>query len=351
MSSIMDLAALLSAVTLVTQLSDKNRIDELEAEIKCKVAELEARTSSLDASEAENNYLRAGGATKATKEESTSTQLAEAEISQASAEESMKQSVEIKYLKGKNNELVKQLKSMQQIRDDLETHCKELTTAVDSHAKELLEYDQKIEDVRKARDEAKMEITRLKKKLEKAETEVETQITQVRFFQACLNDRQSTITDYKSRLHTKVKEAESLAEDKALLTDQLQPVSHSSQCIDLDVGEVHDPGNSYVKVEADVIEADPSDDGRVSDTKLKRPARPRMSRPTAPLPKSSAPPPPDNDINLMTIPQLKQLLESMGAVPAKGNKPVLQAQALALAREERERLHSPSLNDGHQSSD
>ncbi|KAF9490506.1 hypothetical protein BDN71DRAFT_1454196 [Pleurotus eryngii] len=349
MPSVMDLAALLSVLTLVTQLSDKNKVDQLESEIKRKVAELDAKSLSLDASEGENDRLRTDAATEVISEESTSTRLAEAEASKAMVEESTRLSVERKFLKGRNDELVNTLSNMRQICADLEQQCKDLTATVDSYAEDLSEYDQKIEDVRKARDEAKTEATRLNKKLEQAETDIQLYISQVKSLEEALGDSRSQIRDYKSCLTASTKEVKTLTDENACLKDELQSVqgSHGSPWIDVNVDEATTSG---VQAEANVIEFDASDDGRLPDTPLKRPLRPRkLSQSAAPPSKfeASASPPSDYDINEMTVAKLKEFLKSMNVKP-KGLKLDLLEQALAAAREERERLSR--LNDGKSAS-
>ncbi|KAG5222104.1 hypothetical protein IMY05_C3651000900 [Salix suchowensis] len=364
MPSVMDLAALLSVLTLVTQLSDKNKVDQLESEvipyrvqneqdfeyikqIKRKVAELDAKSLSLDASEGE------------------------AEASKAMVEESTRLSVERKFLKGRNDELVNTLSNMREIRADLEQQCKDLTATVDSYAEDLSEYDQKA--------------TRLNKKLEQAETDIQLYISQVCLpiccFDGphtidntegqvigrgsgdsrsqpnnCIDDPQ--IRDYKSRLTASAKEVKTLTDENARLKDELQPVrsandiapvqgSHGSPWIDVNVDEATTSG---VQAEANVIEFDASDDGRLPDTPLKRPLRPRkLSQSAAPPSKfeASASPPSDYDINEMTVAKLKEFLKSMNVKP-KGLKLDLLEQALAAAREERERLSR--LNDGKSAS-
>ncbi|KAF9488632.1 hypothetical protein BDN71DRAFT_1457039 [Pleurotus eryngii] len=339
MPSVMDLAALLSILTLVTQLSDKNKINQLESEIKWKVKELDTKSLSLDASEGENDRLRTDAATEVISEESTSTRLAEAEASKAMVEESTRLSVERKFLKGRNDELVNTLSNMQQIRADLEQQCKDLMATVDSYAEDLSEYDQKIEDVRKAWDEAKTEATRLNKKLEQAETDIQLYISQVKSLEEALGGSRSQIHDYKSRLTASAKEVKTLTDENACLKDELQPVqgSHGSPWID-------------VNAEANVIEFDASDDGRLPDTPLKRPLRPwKLSQSAALLSKfeASASLPSDYDINEMTVAKLKEFLKSMNVKP-KGLKLDLLEQALAAAREERKRLSH--LNDGKSAS-
>ncbi|KAF9492475.1 hypothetical protein BDN71DRAFT_1433246 [Pleurotus eryngii] len=183
MPLVMDLAALLSVLTLVTQLSDKNKVDQLESEvipywvqneqdfkyikqIKWKVAELDAKSLSLDASEEE------------------------AETSKAMVEEFTRLSIERKFLKGRNDKLV------YTICANLEQQCKDLMATIDSYAEDLSEYDQKIEDVWKAWDEGKTEAIRLNKKLKQAETDIQLYISQVKSLEEALKDSRS-----QSKIH------------------------------------------------------------------------------------------------------------------------------------------------------
>ncbi|KAF9488967.1 hypothetical protein BDN71DRAFT_1456727 [Pleurotus eryngii] len=315
MPSVMDLAALLSVLTLVTQLSDKNKI-------KQKVTELDAKSLSLDASKGENNCLHTDAATEVISEEWTSTWLAEAEASKAMVKESTRLSIERNFLKGRNDKLVNTLSNMQQIHADLEQQCKDLTATINSYAEYLSEYDQKIEDVWKAQDKVKTEATRLNKKLEQAETDIQLYISQS--LEGALEDSHA-------------KEVKMLTDKNACLKDELQPVqgSHGFPWIDVNVDKAT---TSSVQVEANIIEFDASDDGRLPDTLLKHSLRLwKLSQSAAPPSKfeAFALPPSDYDIHEMRVVKLKEFLKSMNIKP-KGLKLNLLEQALIAAQEEQE---------------
>ncbi|KAF9488851.1 hypothetical protein BDN71DRAFT_1512694 [Pleurotus eryngii] len=266
----------------------------------------------------------------------------------------------------KNNKLLNEgLVKLQKLRStvvNLEKKCKEniehnayIDSKVSAQDEELLKYDKKIEEAQNAQNEAMKEAARLRKTLEKEETECQLAENKVKSLEETLKDSASKIWDSKSLLATRVREAAALSDDIASLRDELRVAKETISLLDhpmrfaVGVVNINKLGGEWATTDTsmttipqvqwrtpDVIEDEVPDVGRyrLSDGKLRQPLK--SSLPTRSQPTCSQPVhiPTDAEIenSKTTVERLKKMIGDMGGVtPSKILKAELVKQAKELA--------------------
>ncbi|KAF9487777.1 hypothetical protein BDN71DRAFT_1513640 [Pleurotus eryngii] len=265
----------------------------------------------------------------------------------------------LKDMQQKNNKLLNEgpvkLQKLRSTVANLEKKCKEnikhnayIDSKVSAQDEELLKYDKKIEEAWNAQNEAMKEAARLRKTLEKEETERQLAENKVKSLEETLKDSASKIRDSKSLLATRVREAAVLSDDIASLRDELRVAKETIGLLDhpVEVVNINKLGGEWATTDTsmttipqvqqgtpNVIEDEVPGVGRLSNGKLRRP--PKSSLPTHSQP-VHIPTAAEIENSKTTVERLKKMIGDMGGVtPSKILKAELVKQAKELARMKR----------------